>query len=44
MSDDDKSLVHLVAEAEKELVQFLSRFGIEVTRGLVGQHHGGLVD
>ena len=42
--DDDEGLVHLVAKAEKELVEFLCRLGVEVAGRLVGQHHGGLID
>ena len=42
--DDNEGLVHLVTEAEEEFVQFLCRFGVEVARRLVSQHHCGLVD
>ena len=44
VGDDDKSLVHLIAQSEKELVEFLCRLGVEVAGRLVGQHHGGLID
>ena len=44
MRDDDKGLSHLVAKAEKQSVQLLSRLRVEVARRLVGQHHCGLVD
>ena len=42
--DDHECLVHLIAQVEKELVQFFLIFGVQATRRLVRKDNGRVVD
>lgn len=44
VGDDDEGLPVLVAQLEEEVVEFGGMLRVEVARGLIGQHHGGMID